>query len=147
MLLNSSYFLIVAPIFPKPKWTNVDHVERDCRNCRSARNRMRAYLPGCFGGWQQQRVSKFTLSSEEHAFLPRLARAWAEFMQGPSFINLHNLGPLHTQDWRPMTIAIYELSLVERAETVQLHTRRWRHEGSKKTSWMKSLEHGVLHGV
>ena len=26
-----------------------------------------------------------------------------------------------------------------------LHTQRWRPEGSKKTSWMKSL-HGVLHG-
>ena len=31
------------------------------------------------------------------------------------------LGPLHTQDWRPMTIAIEELSLVERAKTIQVH--------------------------
>ena len=54
--------------------------------------------------------------------------------------------PLHTQGWRPMTIAVEELSLVERAERdrpTSLHTWRWRPEGPKKTSWTKSL-HGVL---
>ena len=37
-----------------------------------------------------------------------------------------DLGPLHTQDWRPVTVASNELSLVERTETVQVH---FTHEG------------------
>ena len=31
------------------------------------------------------------------------------------------LGPPHTQDWRPVTIAIQQLSSVEKAETVQVY--------------------------
>ena len=65
--------------------------------------------------------------------------------QGPG---ARGSGPLHTQDWRPMTIAIYELSLVARAETHRpssLHTRRWRPKSPKKTLWMKNV-HRVLHG-
>ena len=33
----------------------------------------------------------------------------------------YNLGPLHTWDWTPMTIAFYNLSLVEKAKSVQVH--------------------------
>ena len=43
-----------------------------------------------------------------------------------------------------MSVAIYELSSVERAENVQVHFAD-EGEGPKKISWMKSL-HGVLHG-
>ena len=32
-----------------------------------------------------------------------------------------SLGPLHTQGWRPLTMAMQELSLVEKAETFQVH--------------------------
>ena len=32
-----------------------------------------------------------------------------------------NLGPLHTRDWEPVTITLQALSLVEKAEPVQVH--------------------------
>ena len=35
--------------------------------------------------------------------------------------NSRCVGPLHTQGWRPLTMAVQELLLVEKAETVQVH--------------------------
>ena len=32
-----------------------------------------------------------------------------------------SLGPLHTREWEPVTVALQELSLVEKAEPVQVH--------------------------
>jgi hypothetical protein len=58
-------------------------------------------------------------------------------------------GPLHTWDWEPVTITLQALSLVEKAEPVQVHffTLRLRDQWSM---WMqdgcKSL-HGFLHGI
>ena len=31
------------------------------------------------------------------------------------------LGPLHTLDWRPVAIAFKDVSLIEKAETIQVH--------------------------
>ena len=53
-----------------------------------------------------------------------------------------SLGPLHTQGWRPLTMAIGRKGGDRPSSR---HTRRWRSKGPKKSSWMKSL-HGVLHG-
>ena len=36
-------------------------------------------------------------------------------------MTLAELGPLHTQDWEPVTITFQALSLVEKAEPVQVH--------------------------
>jgi hypothetical protein len=45
-----------------------------------------------------------------------------------------NLGPLHTRDWGPVTIALQALSLVEKAEPVQVHyfTLRLRDQRSMR---------------
>jgi hypothetical protein len=50
-----------------------------------------------------------------------------------------NLGPLPTRDWEPMTITLQALSLVEKAEPVQVrftlrlrdHQSMWMHDGCK----------------
>ena len=61
-------------------------------------------------------------------------------------LKVWNQGPLFTQDWRPMTIAFQALIVRKDGDCPSsLQTQRWRHNGPKKTSWMKSL-HGVLHG-
>ena len=36
-------------------------------------------------------------------------------------ITPHTLGPLHTRNWRPVTIAFWDLSWIEKAKTVQIH--------------------------
>ena len=58
------------------------------------------------------------------------------------------LGPLHTRDWEPVTSTLQALSLVGKAEQVEVRfTLRLRHQQSM---WMqdgcKSL-HGFLHGI
>ena len=50
---------------------------------------------------------------------------------------------LHTR-LKALTMAMQELSLIEKAETVQVHFTLGG-EGPKKSLWMKSL-HGVQHG-
>ena len=58
------------------------------------------------------------------------------------------LGPLHTRDQEPVTIAHQALSLVENAEPVQVRfTQRLRNQqGCEMQDGCKSL-HGLLHGV
>jgi hypothetical protein len=48
--------------------------------------------------------------------------------------NTH-LGPLHTQDWEPMTITLQALSLVEKAELVQV--RFTLHSRDQHSMWMQ----------
>ena len=63
--------------------------------------------------------------------------------------NLYGQGPLHTRDWEPMTNYLQALSLVEKAEPVQVHfTLRSRDQRSinVKARWMWSL-HGFLRGI
>ena len=59
------------------------------------------------------------------------------------------LGPLHTRDWEPVTITLQPLSLVEKAEPVQVRFTLHFIEGPREY-WsarrMLSL-HGFLHGI
>ena len=52
------------------------------------------------------------------------------------------LGPLHTQDWGPMTITLQALSFVQKVELVQVHftLRLW-------DQWSKWMQDGFLHGI
>ena len=45
------------------------------------------------------------------------------------------LGPLHTQDWEPVTITLQELSLLEKAEPVQ--ARFILHVRDQRSMWMQ----------
>ena len=48
---------------------------------------------------------------------------------------IDSLGPLHTRDWEPMTITLHALSLVEKAEPVQVRfTLRLR---DQRNMWMQ----------
>ena len=49
-------------------------------------------------------------------------------------------------DWRPVTVPFYDLSLVEKVQTVKFHftLESERPKGPKNWSWMKCL-HGFLH--
>jgi hypothetical protein len=52
------------------------------------------------------------------------------------------LGPLHTQDWEPVTITLQALSLVEKAEPVQVHfTLRLR---DRRSMWMRDGFKGYM---
>ena len=67
-----------------------------------------------------------SISDDFELFLLCLIGKWAAVVWDSSPCEWRRIvfvdsGPLHTQDWRPMTIAILELPLVERAETVQVH--------------------------
>ena len=58
-----------------------------------------------------------------------------EATTGPKILDSKQLGPLHTQDWEPVTITLQALSLVEKAELVQVcFTIRLRDQHSK---WMQ----------
>ena len=54
------------------------------------------------------------------------------------------LWPLHTRDWEPMIIALWALSLVEKAELVQVrltlcfkdHWSMWVQDGCVKSTWI-----------
>ena len=58
-------------------------------------------------------------------------------------------GPLHTRDWEPVTSTLQALSLVEKAEPVQVYfTLRLRDQWSiyVNARWVSSL-HGILYGI
>ena len=46
-----------------------------------------------------------------------------------------NLGPLHTGDWEPVTITIQALSLMEKAELIQVHFTL--HLTDQRSTWMQ----------
>ena len=60
-----------------------------------------------------------------------------------------NWGPLHTRDWEPVTITLQALSLVEKADPVQVQLIHTTLEGPMEyvnARWMSSL-HGFLSGI
>ena len=54
-----------------------------------------------------------------------------------------NEGPLHTRDWEPVTITLQALSLVEKAEPLQVRFKPTEYVNAR---WMSSL-HGFLHDI
>ena len=70
---------------------------------------------------------------------PPLHKQW-------SFTTRRHLGPLHTRDWEPVTITLQALSLVEKAEPVQVRFTRGTNGECECKMDVKSL-HGVLHGI
>jgi hypothetical protein len=68
-----------------------------------------------------------------------ISRCLGQYSTSPSlsyWINsIHKLGPLHTQDWEPVTITLQALSLVEKVEPVQVRfTIRLR---DRQSMWMQ----------
>jgi hypothetical protein len=64
-------------------------------------------------------------------------------------VGLAKLGPLHTRDWEPVTLTLQALSLVGKAELVQVRfTLRLRDQHSTYVNarWMYNL-HGFLDGI
>ena len=57
-------------------------------------------------------------------------------------------GPLHTRDREPVSTTLQALSLVEKAEPVQVtsHIARGTNRVYVNARWMQSL-HGFLHGI
>ena len=59
---------------------------------------------------------------------------WLILQEWPETAYTCTLGPLHTRDWEPVTIALQALSLVTKAEPVQvLFTQRSRNQ---RSMWM-----------
>ena len=70
-------------------------------------------------------------------------------LEYPSCFEVWTSGPLHTRDWEPVTIILQVLSLVEKAEPVQVcFTLCLRDQRSEYVNarWMCSL-HGFLHDI
>ena len=75
--------------------------------------------------------------------------AYVGWMRGSLSLSLSlSLGPLHTQDWEPMTVTLQALLLVEKVKPVQVQfTLRLKDQWSM---WMQDRcksSHGFLHGT
>ena len=102
--------------------------------CTTLDNTLGIHIPGyitCL--WVGFSYLWFTLVCKDHAC--RELSILGIFSDNESLDKDRAWGPLHTQDWEPVTIMLQALSLVEKAEPVQVHFTQYLRD--QQSMWMQ----------